>query len=156
VSGYLKAGQWHEGWCVLGRNFDYRFTYEHSAFAAYLANPSGYRYASLPSEIGLSDSRLNESYEHIGIDIPGLHARHSRSVVRIPASRVTWGLTIMKDAPNPAHAISFLQTVFSAEGVAIQKSVGPGPISPPVVSRADSRELPAALRGPVAIRPQEH
>jgi hypothetical protein len=121
-----------------------------------MANPSGYRYASLPAEIGLSDSQLNESYEQTGIDIPGLHARHSRSVVRVPASRVAWGPTIMNEAPNPANAVRFLQTLFSAEGIAIQQSVGPAPISPPVVSRADYRELPAALRGLVAIRPQEH
>ena len=62
----------------------------------------------------------------------------------------------MNEAPNPANAIKFLQTLFSADGVAIQKSVGPEPISPPVVSRADYRELPAALRGLVAVRPQEH
>ena len=31
---------------VLGTNFDYQFTYQHSAYAAYLANPSSYRYAS--------------------------------------------------------------------------------------------------------------
>jgi molybdate/tungstate transport system substrate-binding protein len=140
---------------VLGVNFDYQFTYQHSAYAAYLANPSGYRYATLPAEIGLSDSGLNERYERTGIFIPGLHTPSSRTVVRVPASRVTWGLTIMKDAPNQANAIKFLQLLFSAQGVAIQQTLGPDPIAPPVVSRHDLHKLPAALRGLVAVKPSE-
>ena len=44
-------------------------------------------------------------------------------VLRVPASRVVWGLTILKNAPN-----------------------GPEPITPPTVSREDYREMPSALR----------
>jgi molybdate/tungstate transport system substrate-binding protein len=131
---------------AIGKNFDYQFTYEHSAYAAYLANPSGYRYARLPDEIGLSAPALNRYYDDTGIVIPGLHTRHSASVVRVPASRVEWGLTILKDAPNKANAIRFLRLLLGPEGVAIQRSVGPEPISPALVSRADYHELPAALR----------
>jgi len=39
-----------------------------------------------------------------------------------------------------------LQLLFGPEGVAIQKAMGPDPISPPLVSRSDYHELPAALR----------
>src|SRR5262249_34602623 len=107
---------------AVGKNYDYQFIYEHSAYAAYLANPSGYRYARLPAEIGLSDSNLNHYYEKTGIVIPGLHTRHSAPVVRIPASRTVWGLTILKRAPNEANAIRFLELLFSEQGVAIQQS----------------------------------
>jgi molybdate/tungstate transport system substrate-binding protein len=131
---------------AIGKNFDYQFTYEHSAYAAYLANPAGYRYARLPDEIGLSNPALNRYYEETGIVVPGLHARRSAAVVRVPASRVEWGLTLLNDAPNKANAIRFLRLLLGPEGVAIQRSVGPEPISPAVVSRTDYRELPAALR----------
>ena len=131
---------------VLGKNYDYQFIYEHSAFAAYLANPSGYRYARLPDEIGLSDSKLNDYYAKTRIVIPGLHTEHSAQVVRIPASRTVWGLTILKNAPNEDRAIAFLKLLFSAQGVAIQQSTGPEPISPPLVSHQDYHELPSALR----------
>ena len=136
---------------VLGKNFDYQFTYQHSAYAAYLASPSGYRYARLPDEIGLSNPALNRYYEQSSIVIPGLHARHSAPLARVPASRVEWGLTILNDAPNKANAIKFLQLLFSSEGVAIQQATGPEPIVPPVVSHGDYRDLPAALR--LLVRP---
>jgi ABC-type molybdate transport system substrate-binding protein len=136
---------------AIGRNYDYQFIYEHSAYAAYLANPSSYRYARLPDEIGLSNSGLNGYYEKTGIVIPGLHARHSASVVRVPASRTVWGLTILRDAPNEANAIKFLQLLFSGQGVAIQQSTGPEPIVPPVVSHEDYRDLPPPLRA--LVRP---
>jgi molybdate/tungstate transport system substrate-binding protein len=136
---------------VLGKNFDYQFTYQHSAYAAYLANPSGYRYARLPDEIGMSNPDLNRHYEQTSIVVPGLHTRHAAPLVRIPASRVEWGLTILKDAPNKANAVKFLELLFSAEGVAIQQSTGPEPITPPVVSRSDYRDLPPALRA--LVRP---
>jgi molybdate/tungstate transport system substrate-binding protein len=131
---------------AIGKNYDYQFIYEHSAYAAYLANTAAYRYARLPDKIGLSNSDLDHWYERTGIVIPGLHTNRSPAVVRIPATRTRWGLTIMKNAPNPGNAIQFLQLLFGPEGVAIQRSTGPEPISPPLVSHSDYRELPAALR----------
>jgi len=77
--------------------------------------------------------------------------KHSAPAVRVPASRVVWGLTIMKNAPNEANAIKFLKLLFSGQGTAIQQSTGPEPIAPPVVSREDYRELPSALRA--LVRP---
>jgi molybdate/tungstate transport system substrate-binding protein len=131
---------------ALGKQYDYQFIYEHSAYAAYLANPASYRYARLPQDIGLSDSQLNPRYQQVGVVIPGLHAKHAAPVVRIPATRVEWGLTILRGAPNQANAVKFLQTLFGPEGVAIQRSTGPEPLVPPVADREDLRALPAGLR----------
>jgi len=131
---------------VLGANFDYQFTYEHSALAAYNRTPATYRYLHLPEEIGLSNSELNRHYDDAAVVMPGLHTARSPSVVRVPGSRVTWGLTILKSAPNPANAVRFLQTLFGSQGVALQAAVGPEPISPPRVSFEDWHDLPHALR----------
>jgi hypothetical protein len=59
---------------------------------------------------------------------------------------VVWGLTVLKDAPNPANAIKFLQTLFGSQALALQSAVGPEPISPPRVSYADWHQVPAELR----------
>lgn len=41
---------------ILGKTYDYQFTYEHSALAAYKANATGtYRYAKLPDAVNLGD-----------------------------------------------------------------------------------------------------
>jgi molybdate/tungstate transport system substrate-binding protein len=131
---------------VIGKNYDYQFIYEHSAYAAYLANPTGYRYVKLPDQIGLSNPALEDEYEKTGIVIPGLHAGQGAPVVRVPATRTTWGLTILKSAPNPDNAIKFLQLLFGPDGVSIQSSTGPAPIQPPTVSIVDFLRLPASLR----------
>ena len=131
---------------AIGKNYDYQFIYEHSAYAAYLANPTGYRYVKLPDQIGLSNPALEDEYEKTGIVIPGLHAGQGAPVVRVPATRTTWGLTILKSAPNPDNAIKFLQLLFGPDGVSIQSSTGPAPIQPPTVSIVDFLRLPASLR----------
>ena len=74
----------------------------------------------------------------------------------IPGSRVTWGLTILGNAPNAANAVKFLQTLFGSQGVALQAAVGPEPISPPRVSFPDWREIPPALRPYVRPEHQRH
>jgi molybdate/tungstate transport system substrate-binding protein len=136
---------------ALGTNYDYQFIYEHSAYAAYLANPASYRYARLPDDVGLSNPALNDAYAQAEIVIPGLHDGHSRPVVRIPGERVIWGLTVLKDAPNAANAIRFLELLFGPQGVAMQTTTGPEPVSPPLVSATDFLRLPSELRPLVKV-----
>jgi molybdate/tungstate transport system substrate-binding protein len=142
---------------VLGTNFDYQFTYEHSALAAYDRTPATYRYLHLPEEIGLSNSDLNRlHYDNAAVVMPGLHTARSVSVVHVPGSRVTWGLTILNNAPNAANAVKFLQTLFGSQGVALQAAVGPDPISPPRVSFPDWHDIPPGLRPYVRPAHQGH
>src|SRR5262249_1326885 len=137
----------------LGRTYDYQFIYEHSAFAAFQADTTNsYRYAHLPAVIGLSDSALNRRYAEATIVIPGLHLPDSSPVVRIPATRTTWGLTIMNTARNVENAVKFLQLLLGPQGVALQAATGPEPISPPVVSRGDFGKVPDALRSLVTVQ----
>ena len=137
---------------ALGRTFDYQFTYEHSAQAAYAANPGTYRYARLPPAVGLSDPARNRFYaEAAGVVVPGLRVPDAAPFVRIPATRVRWGLTVLRNAPNPAAAVRFLQLLLGPDGVAIQGETGPAPISPARVSRADYDRLPAPLQALVGL-----
>jgi ABC-type molybdate transport system substrate-binding protein len=138
---------------ALGSAFDYQFTYEHGARAAAKADTTGtYRYARLPDAVSLGASGQNGRYARQGVAIPGLQVAASASTVRIPATRVTWGLTVMKAAPNRDNAIAFLQLLFSAQGVEMQKATGPAPISPPLASPQGHAHLPPSLKTLVRAR----
>jgi molybdate/tungstate transport system substrate-binding protein len=138
---------------VLGTTYDYQIIYQHSASAAYNADATkSYRYALLPDEVSLSNPKLNRRYREAAITIPGLGLPDTDTTVTIPGTRVIWGLTILKGAANTANAIRFLQLLFSVQGVALQTSAGPTPISPPVVGLNDFERLPVALRSMVRVR----
>lgn len=129
----------------LGQTFDYQFTYEHSARAAQAKDTTGsYRYARLPDAVDLGAANLAARYAQAGVTMPGIDGPRS-APLRIPATRVTWGLSIVAGAPHRQAAEQFLQLFFSPEGLALRKA-GPTPIDPPRVARADLEHLPAALR----------
>ncbi len=138
---------------ALGETYDYQFIYEHSALAAYNADATkSYRYVRLPDDIGLSATASNSRYAQRGTTVPGLQLSTTAPTVRIPATRATWGLTVLRAAPNRDNALRFLQTLFSQEGVAIQAATGPTPITPPRVSREDYERLPSALKSIVRMQ----
>jgi molybdate/tungstate transport system substrate-binding protein len=141
----------------LGVTYDYQFTYEHSALSAFKADTTNsYRYVKLPDAVSLSDPDENRRYREASVIIPGLHLPYSAPAVRIPGTRVVWGLTVLKTASNKDNAIKFLQLLFSSQGVALQKATGPAPISPPLVSHHDFRQLPASLRSLVNVERRDH
>jgi molybdate/tungstate transport system substrate-binding protein len=131
---------------VLGKQFDFQFTYEHNARATAAGNPD-YRYVDLPDEINLSDPAKDAYYgQHAVVVLPGLGTSRSARTIAVPAARVAWGITLLKDAPNKENAIKFLQLLLSPEGTSALKKNGPDPLSPAIVSSEDLRKLPAPLR----------
>ncbi len=94
---------------ALGKQFDFQFAYEHNAHATAIANPD-YRYVDLPDEINMSDPAKDTYYrQHAVVVLPGLGTPPSARTIAVPATRVAWGITLMKDAPNKENAIKFLQ-----------------------------------------------
>jgi molybdate/tungstate transport system substrate-binding protein len=131
----------------LGKTFDYQFTYEHGARTAFKADQTGtYRYVRLPDEVSLGVPGMDGLYRKRGITIPGLQVPGAATTVTLPASRVTWGITLMNAAPNRDHALAFLKLLFSSQGTAVLDATGPAPITPPVVSRQDFARLPPVLK----------
>jgi len=131
----------------LGKSFDYQFTYEHSALATVRADPGGtYRYVRLPDEVSLGAPGLDPLYGRVGITLPGLQTPGAPATVHLPAGRVTWGITLMKAAPNREHALAFLELLLGSQGTAILRTLGPAPISPARTSREDLASLPASLK----------
>jgi molybdate/tungstate transport system substrate-binding protein len=136
----------------LGQSFDYQFTYEHSARAAQ-ARDSAYRYVRLPDAVSLGAPAMAARYAQAGVTMAGMDGPRS-APVRIPGTRVTWGLSIVDGAPNRQAAEQFLQLFFSPEGVAM-RSAGPTPIDPPLIQRADLERVPASLRKLVRAIPDQ-
>ena len=131
---------------ALGKRFDYQFMYEHGAQVMASKNPD-FRYVNVPDEINMSDPAKNTYYrEHALIVLPGLDTPSSARSVSVTGTRVAWGITLMKDAPNRENAIKFLQLLLSPAGTAMLKEKGPAPISPALVSPVDFRKLPESLR----------
>lgn len=115
---------------ALGTTYDYQFIYEHSALAAYRANPSAYRYVKLPPAVGLSKDRQDPRYSQAVTVVPGLGLPDTAPRVAIPATRVMWGVTILQAAPHHAAAVQFLQLLFSPQGGRVAVSHRPRPNQP--------------------------
>jgi molybdate/tungstate transport system substrate-binding protein len=131
---------------VLGKQFDFQFAYEHNARATAATNPD-YQYVDLPDELNLSDPAKDAYYrQNAVVVLPGLGTPKSARTVAIPAARLAWGITMLKDAPNKENAIKFLQLLLGPEGTAALKENGPDPLTPALVSPADLKNVPESLR----------
>src|SRR5215467_10822251 len=131
---------------VLGKQFDFQFTYEHNARANAASDPD-YRYVDLPDVINLSDSAKDDYYrQHAIVVLPGLGTSRSARTISVPGAHVAWGVTLLKDAPNRQNAIKFLQLLLSPEGTSALKKNGPDPLSRAMVGSEDFRKLPESLR----------
>jgi molybdate/tungstate transport system substrate-binding protein len=131
---------------ALGDRFDFQFIYEHSARAMARSNPD-VRYVALPAGIDMSDPAKDAYYrQHALVVLPGLGTPHSARTVAVPGARVAWGITVLNTAPNRENAIRFLQLLLGQTGTAMLAEVGPVPVAPALVSPADFRYLPEALR----------
>jgi ABC-type molybdate transport system substrate-binding protein len=134
---------------ALGKDFSFQFTYEHSAAAAALRNPS-YRYVHLPDRIDLSLSANNAVYSQARVTIPGVGIPTAPAAVTIPATSAAWGLTIPRKSANVDDAIAFVNVLLGPVGRAALTTNGPVPIAPAAVSRGDAPHVPKTIKG-VAI-----
>jgi molybdate/tungstate transport system substrate-binding protein len=137
------------GTFALGKNYDFQLIYEHSALATAKTN-TDYRYVNLPDHINLGDSAKNCYYRHAVIVEPDLFGT---GFVPVPASRVIWGVSVLKKAPNKDNAVKFLQYLLGPVGQAALATNGPAPIIPAVVSHEDYKKLPKSLRSLVQVDP---
>jgi molybdate/tungstate transport system substrate-binding protein len=134
---------------ALGREFNFQFSYEHSAAAAAKRDPA-YRYVRLPDRIDLSASNNETYYAQTSVTMPGLGSAGAPSSVTIPASRAAWGLTIIKKNANQDNALAFAALVLGPIGTAALNAHGPVPVTPAIVSAEDYKLLPSTLRALVA------
>jgi molybdate/tungstate transport system substrate-binding protein len=109
------------------------------------------KYVKLPNEINLGDHRLDDFYKQAKVEVTG--DKPGSTITRVGSS-CTYGLTIVKSAPNHDLAISFLQYMMSPEGgLKILEESGQPPYIPCWVPSDEMREkLPSALRGLVVVK----
>jgi molybdate/tungstate transport system substrate-binding protein len=130
---------------ALGKKFDFQIIYEHSAQAMASTDPD-FRYVNLPDEINLSDPARNAYYAQSVVVLPGLGTDRSAQSIAVQGTRVAWGITLLKDAPNRENATRFLELLLSPSGTLALKVNGPAPISPALVKTEDFGKLPQSLR----------
>lgn len=130
---------------ALGKKFDFQIIYEHNAQMMASAN-SDFRYVNLPEEINLSGPGRNAHYARAVVVLPGLGTARGAQNIAVPGTRVAWGITLMKDAPNRENAIRFLELLLSPAGASILKANGPAPLVPALVHAKDFHALPQPLR----------
>jgi molybdate/tungstate transport system substrate-binding protein len=134
----------------LGLNYDYQLTYQNNAYIT-STKDSNYRYLSLPDNVNLGNSDMNDYYSRAVIVAPDLFGT---GLTPVPASRVEWGVTVMKNAPNPTGAVAFVLFLLQSDAASgtqnFLQTYGPAPTVPAEVSFEDYRKLPAALKPYVA------
>jgi len=137
----------------LGAQYDYSLTYMNNAYVTATTDPN-YRYVSLPDNIDLGNPSYNGYYSRAVIVEPDLFGT---GLVPLPATQVVWGATIMKNAPNSANAIAFMEFLlgsvnsYPTGGQYNLGLYGPAPIYPAEVSFSDYQRLPSELKPLVAV-----
>ena len=109
------------------------------------------RFVKLPNEVNLGDYRLEDFYKQAKVEVTG--NKPGTTITRIGSS-CTYGLTILKNAPNPDLAVAFLHYMLSPDhGLKILEESGQPPFIPCWVPTKEMKErLPAPLRDLVQVK----
>ena len=129
---------------ALGRDFSFQFTYEHSAAAAALGNPT-YRYIRLSDRIDLSNPAHAADYTTASVTLPGVGIAAAAASVTIPGARVAWGVTVVKTSTHQQDALAFVGMMLGPAGTNALKAHGPSPVAA-AVNRSDYARIPQALK----------
>jgi ABC-type molybdate transport system substrate-binding protein len=100
---------------------------EHGAAAR---NNPAYRYVAVPDRIDLSNAANNRYYAQASVTMPGVGPPGAKARATIPAVRVAWGLTILKNSPNHENASAFVNMLLGPVGTAAFNANGPTAIVP--------------------------
>lgn len=126
-------------------NMDYAWEY------LSVAVQHGLKYVTLPDEINLSNYQLDDYYKQAVVKVTG---KKPGTTMEMKGKSITYGITLIKDAPNREAAVAFLQYVLSPEGgLKVLKEQGQPPFIPcRVPSEEMKSSLPAELQGLVEVK----
>jgi molybdate/tungstate transport system substrate-binding protein len=128
VQGLLEAGE-----------MDYSFQYLSTAKQHKL------RYVKLPDEINLGSVAQRALYGSVQMQLAGKQPGHTMTKKGSP---IVYGITILKEAPNPSAAAAFVKFILSDEGRQAIADNFQTPINPPVASNFNL--VPEALKSALA------
>jgi molybdate/tungstate transport system substrate-binding protein len=109
------------------------------------------KYVVLPDEINLGNYRQDDFYKEAKVKVTG--KKPGTWITRTGGS-VTYGITMVKEAPNPDGALAFLEYVLSPDGgLKILKEMGQPPFVPCRVPTQEMKSmLPASLQKLVEVK----
>jgi molybdate/tungstate transport system substrate-binding protein len=126
-------------------DIDYIWTYRSLALQHQL------RYLSLDEHINLSDPANESFYRLASVKVTG---EKPGTYINREGRFVAYGITLLKDAPNPEAAEAFLEYLLDPQGgQRVLARFGQPPFNPPFVSSAEmQRRLPLPLQKRVVVR----
>jgi len=126
-------------------NMDYAWEY------LSVAVQHGLKYIVLPDKINLGNYTQDAYYSQAVVKVAG---KEPGTVMEIKGDSCTYGVTLIKNAPNPEAAIAFLKFMLSPDGgLKILKDQGQPPFVPCIVPSAQMKEkLPDELKPLVEVK----
>ena len=126
-------------------NMDYAWEY------LSVAVQHGLKYVKLPDEINLGNYKFDDLYRQAVVKVTG---KKPGTMMDMKGKSITYGVTLIKDAPNREAAVAFLQYLLSPDGgLKVLKEMGQPPFIPCRVPTENMKELlPAELQGLVEVK----
>jgi molybdate/tungstate transport system substrate-binding protein len=126
-------------------NMDYAWEY------LSVAVQHGLNYVILPDEINLGNYQFDDLYDTAVVKVTG---KEPDTFMDIRGQSVTYGVTLVKDGPNPDAAVMFLQYLLDPKGgLAVLKEMGQPPFVPARVPSEEMKgTLPAKLQALVEVK----
>jgi len=126
-------------------NMDYAWEY------LSVAVQHGLKYVILPDEINLGNYKFDDFYTQAVVKVSG---KQPGTLMEIKGGSCTYGVTLIKDAPNREAAVAFLKYMLSpGGGLKILQDMGQPPFVPCRVATAAMQEkLPRELKTLVEVK----
>ena len=126
-------------------NMDYAWEY------LSVAVQHGLKYITLDDHLNLGNYKYDAFYKQAAVKVTG---KKPGTWITKKGKSVTYGVTLIKDAPNKEAAVAFLKYMLDPEGgLAILKSMGQPPFVPGRVPSQEMKDkLPADLQGLVEVK----
>ena len=126
-------------------NMDYAWEYRS------VAVQHGLLYITLPDEINLGNYQFDDLYDTAVVKVTG---KEPDTFMEIRGQSVTYGVTLVKDAPNAGAALLFLEYLLDPKGgLAVLESMGQPPFIPARVPTEGMKGiLPQSLKSLVEVK----
>jgi molybdate/tungstate transport system substrate-binding protein len=126
-------------------NMDYAWEY------LSVAVQHGLKYVLLPDEINLGNYKFDDFYAQASVKVTG---KQPGTFMEIKGDSVTYGVTVIKSAPNTEAAVAFLRYMLAPDGgLKVLKDQGQPPFIPcRVPTAAMEAKLPQELKPLVEVK----